>query len=296
MTDSANPQAGFIGLGAMGRPMAAHLAANGLLAAVWNRSDDKARAFAAEYDVMVCTSPAELAQRCQVIFTCVSADRDLQTISDDLLAGVSAGKILVDTSTVSPETALAVDAAWATRQADFIDAPVSGGVEGARKGSLSVMAGGSDAAMQVALPFIQAFSSQVVHMGGVGAGQRTKAVNQVMVAGIAQAVCEALALAERLELPQQRLLDVLKAGAAGSWFLEHRGQTMLNDEFDVGFKQSLLFKDLKICEGIARELDGDLPLVSASVTDFGALVADGDGDNDISGLIKLKRRRLAGAD
>jgi 3-hydroxyisobutyrate dehydrogenase len=163
-------------------------------------------------------------------------------------------------------------------------------VEGAKKGTLSVMAGGDSANMSRSMPVLETFAATVTHMGPVGAGQATKAVNQVMVAGIAEAVCEALALAEQLKLPPERLLSVVSAGAAGSWFLDHRGRSMLEDRFDVGFKLSLLLKDLGICQRLARDLDISLPVVDAAVADYRALVEAGDGDNDISGLIRLKRR------
>jgi 3-hydroxyisobutyrate dehydrogenase len=140
------------------------------------------------------------------------------------------------------------------------------------------------------MPVLEAIAGTVTHMGPVGSGQATKAVNQVIVAGIAEAVCEALALAEKLNLPSERLLSVLGAGAAGSWFLEHRGQSMLENEFDVGFKLSLLLKDLRICQSLARELDIPVPTVDAATRDYAELVKMGDGDHDISGLIRLKRK------
>jgi len=170
-----------------------------------------------------------------------------------------------------------------------VDAPVSGGVEGAKKGTLSVMAGGDSANISRIMPVLEVISSTVTHMGPVGSGQATKAVNQVMIAGIAEAVCEALALAEKLNLPSERLLSVVSAGAAGSWFLERRGQTMLENKFDFGFKLSLLLKDLLICRTLAQELDISLPTVEAAIKDYRDLVDLGDGDHDISGLIRLKR-------
>jgi len=139
------------------------------------------------------------------------------------------------------------------------------------------------------MPVLEAISGTVTHMGPVGSGQATKAVNQVMIAGIAEAVCEALSLGEKLNLPSERLLSVVGAGAAGSWFLAHRGQTMLEDQFNVGFKLSLLLKDLMICQGLARELNISIPTTEAAINDYRELVALGDGDHDISGLIRLKR-------
>ena len=280
---------GVIGLGAMGAPMARHLADAGLLGMVWNRTSSKAEALAGETGVVAADKPAQLAAACNVILTCVSADQDLLDIIGQLLAGVKPGSVVIDTSTVSPATARQVAVSLMDVGCDFVDAPVSGGVEGAQKATLSVMAGGESANISRIMPVLEAISGSVTHMGPVGSGQATKAVNQVMIAGIAEAVCEALALAEKLNLPAERLLSVVGAGAAGSWFLSHRGKTMLENRFDVGFKLSLLHKDLLICQALAQELDISMPTVEAATRDYRALVDRGDGDHDISALIRLKR-------
>ena len=282
-------RAGVIGLGAMGAPMAGHLAQAGLLSMVWNRTNATAEAVAKEYGVLVAEGPEQLAASCNVILSCVSADRDLLDVVEQLLPGVQPGSVLVDTSTVSPATARQVSLMLKEVGAGFVDAPVSGGVEGAKKATLSVMAGGESANISRIMPILEAISSTVTHMGAVGCGQATKAVNQVMIAGIAEAVCEALALAEKLNLPSERLLSIVRAGAAGSWFLEHRGKTMLENSFDVGFKLSLLLKDLLICQDLAQELDISMPTVESAIKDYRDLVELGDGDHDISGLIRLKR-------
>lgn len=282
-------RAGVVGLGAMGTSMARHLMDTGLLAMVWNRSGEKAVQFVGETGVTVADSPAQLAADCNVILTCVSADQDLLDVVGQLLPGIQPGSVLVDTSTVSPATARKIAASLLNVSCGFVDAPVSGGVEGAQKGTLSVMAGGESANISRIKPVLDAISATVTHMGPVGAGQATKAVNQVMIAGIAEAVCEGLALSEKLNLPSERLLSVVGAGAAGSWFLGHRGSTMLENEFDVGFKLSLLLKDLLICQSLAQDLDISMPTVEAAIRDYTNLVEQGDGDNDISGLIRLKR-------
>ena len=282
-------KAGVIGLGAMGAPMAKHLANAGLLGMVWNRTSSKAEALAQEIGTVVADNPAQLASACNVILICVSADQDLLDVIGKLLPGIKSGSVVVDTSTVSPATARQVSASLYEAGASLVDAPVSGGVEGAQKGTLTVMAGGDSANISRIMPVLEAISASITHMGPVGSGQATKAVNQVMSAGIAEAVCEALALSEKLNLPSERLLSVVGAGAAGSWFLGHRGQTMLEDRFDVGFKLSLLLKDLLICQTLAQELDISLPTVEAAINDYRKLVELGDGDHDISGLIRLKR-------
>ena len=282
-------KAGVIGLGAMGAPMARHLADAGLLSMVWNRTSSKAEALAQETGTVAAGEPAQMAAACNVILICVSADQDLLDVVGQLLPGVKPGCVVVDTSTVSPSTARQVSASLQEAGASLVDAPVSGGVEGANKGTLSVMAGGDSANISRIMPVLEAISASVTHMGPVGFGQATKAVNQVMIAGIAEAVCEALALSEKLNLPSERLLSVVGAGAAGSWFLGHRGQTMLENEFNVGFKLSLLLKDLLICQTLAQELDISIPTVEAAINDYRKLVELGDGDHDISGLIRLKR-------
>ena len=280
---------GVIGLGAMGISMAKHLADAGVLSAVWNRTISKANRFADETGATVAADPAQLANTCNVILTCVSADEDLLSVISQILPSVKPGTMVVDTSTVSPATAQQIAATLSEVDAGFVDAPVSGGVEGARKGTLSVMAGGDSANISRIMPVLEVISSSITHMGPVGSGQATKAVNQVMIAGVAEAVCEALALSEKLNLPSERLLSVVGAGAAGSWFLDHRGKSMLKNEFDVGFKLSLLLKDLRICQTLAQDLDISLPTVEAAIKDYRELVELGDGDHDISGLIRLKR-------
>jgi len=282
-------RAGVIGLGAMGAPMARHLADTGALNMVWNRTAAKAITLAEETGAIAADSPEQLASECNVILTCVSADQDLLDVVGQLISGIRPGSVVLDTSTVSPATARQVSADLSDAGCGFVDVPVSGGVEGAQKGALSVMAGGESANISRIMPILEAISATVTHMGPVGSGQATKAVNQVMVAGIAEAVCEALALGEKLNLPSERLLSVVGAGAAGSWFLGHRGQSMLESRFDVGFKLSLLLKDLLICQTLAQDLDISLPTVEAAIRDYSTLVDLGDGNHDISGLIRLKR-------
>ena len=285
---------GVIGLGAMGAPMARHLADGKLLVSVWNRTGSRAESLAIELGVQAAASPLALSQTCNVILICVSADDDLLQVIDAVLPGISPGDLVIDTSTVNPSTAQAVAELLVAKSAHFVDAPVSGGVEGAIKGTLSVMAGGESADMVRIQPVLAAISTSVTHMGPVGSGQATKAVNQVIVGGIAEAVCEALALSEKLNLPSERLLTVLGAGAAGSWFLDHRGQSMLKNQFEKGFKLELLLKDLKIIRVLARDLDISMTTVENAINEFECLVEAGDGNNDISGLIKLKRAQRAG--
>jgi 3-hydroxyisobutyrate dehydrogenase len=281
--------ASFIGLGAMGRPMAGHLARAGLLAAVANRSHDKAVALANELGVDAPESIEALVAKSEIVVLCVTADADVLALVREIAAHAKRGAIVVDHSTVSSVTAREAADILANAGAMFLDAPVSGGVEGAKNGKLSIMVGGDADALVRARPILDCYAARISHMGDVGAGQNTKAVNQVLVAGIAQAVCEGLALSENLGLDAERLLPTLLAGAAGNWFLDKRGGTMLRGEFSVGFKLALLLKDLRIVRELAIAAKTDRSIIEKSIVDYAALVEQGYGDEDISALIRLKR-------
>ena len=283
------PRVGFIGLGAMGLSMALNLSRAGLLTAVWNRTATKAEALAQETGCDLAADPADLARRCDVLVLCVSADDDVLGLVAALAPALARGQIVVDCSTVAPDTARRAAETIRARGADFLDGPVSGGVEGARQATLVIMVGGEPATLERARPVLAAMSRQVAWMGPVGAGQATKAVNQVMAAGIAAAVTEALALGAAAGLPLERVIDVIGGGAAGNWFLERRGPTLIRDDFEVGFKLALHDKDLAICEQLAAQCQGGLPLVGAVRADYAALMAAGFGDEDISALYRRKR-------
>jgi 3-hydroxyisobutyrate dehydrogenase len=282
-------QAAFIGLGAMGAPMATHLQQRGLLVAVANRTHAKAVALAQQLGVAALQTPGELAASCNVIVLCVTADADVLSTVEALAPHLQRGAIVIDHSTVAPDTAKRAASLLAEVGADFLDAPVSGGVEGARNGKLSVMVGGDAEVLERARPLLEAYALRVTHLGDVGAGQATKAINQILVAGIAQAVCEGLALGEALGLDPQRLIPTLGAGAAGNWFLDKRGETMLRDEYSVGFKLALLHKDLAIVRGIAEQAGTATGVIERSLADYAELMRQGFGDDDISALIRLKR-------
>ena len=289
--NTAGLNTAFIGLGAMGAPMAGHLKAKGLLHAVANRTPAKAEALAREWGVLAPATLAELAATCDVIALCVTADADVLGLVEALAPHLKPGAIVIDHSTVAPDTARRAAVRLAQVGAHFLDAPVSGGVEGAKNGKLSVMVGGDADVLQRALPVLEAYALRVTHLGDVGAGQATKAVNQVLVAGIAQAVCEGLALGDALGLDPERLIPTLGAGAAGNWFLDKRGATMLRNEFSVGFKLALLHKDLAIVRGIAEQAGTATGVIERSLADYAQLMSEGHGDDDISALIRLKRRQ-----
>lgn len=287
-------RAGFIGLGAMGGPMAGHLAAAGRLAVVGNRSRGKAAALAASLQVRAAQGAADFAS-CEAVMLCVGEDRDVLENVDALGQVLAPGSLVIDHSTVSVEAAREAGRRLAERGIGFLDAPVSGGVEGARNGRLSIMVGGDADLLERARPYLSCYAARIAHMGPQGAGQATKAVNQVMVAGINEAVCEALALAEQLGLESDSLLPTLMAGAASNWFLDKRGATMLRSEFAPGFKCAHMAKDLRIAERMAAEGQLRHPLLSQARGDYEALQAQGHGDADTSALILLKRtaKRLA---
>lgn len=281
-------KAGFIGLGAMGAPMAGHLAARGLLSVIDNRTRNKADALAANLGVRAAATHADFAG-CDVVALCVSMDADVLQQARALAEVLAPGAVVVDHSTVSVDTARKAQALLAERGIGFIDAPVSGGVEGARNGKLSVMAGGDADTLEKVRPVLEAYAARITHMGGTGAGQATKAVNQVLVAGINEAVCEGLALGEKLGLDPEKLLPTLMAGAAGNWFLEKRGASMLARQYTPGFKCGHLLKDLHIVRGMAREAGIRTTVIDQALADYDELVQRGESDSDTSALIILKR-------
>ena len=280
--------AGFIGLGAMGLSLAGHLKARGLLAVVGNRSTGKAEAFAIEHGVRAAGNAADFSD-CQAVVLCVSADADVLQNVQALAAVLAPGSVVIDHSTVSVDTAKQAQALLAERGIGFLDAPVSGGVEGARNGKLSIMVGGDAADLEKARPVLESYALRITHMGPSGSGQATKAVNQVLVAGIAQAVCEGLALGEKLGLSPDLLVPTLAAGAAGNWFLDKRGATMLASNFTPGFKSALLHKDLLIVREMAKAAGIRATVIEQSLADYGELMQKGFGEEDTSALIRLKR-------
>ena len=290
MTNDCSARCGFIGLGAMGAPMAGHVHRAGLLQAVGNRSIEKARHWAREWQVSAAEDSQQFAD-CELVMLCVSADQDVLDNVQRLASVLAPGSVVVDHSTVSIDTARQAAALLAERGIGFVDAPVSGGVEGARNGRLSVMAGGDPEHLARARPALECYAARISHMGGVGMGQASKAVNQVVVAGINEAVCEGLAFAERLGLQADTLLPTLMAGAAANWFLDKRGATMLNNQFAPGFKCAHMAKDLRIVKAMAEQAGIAHPAIDLALADYQRLEAEGQGDADTSALITLKRAR-----
>lgn len=280
---------GFIGLGGMGTGMARNIAQAGLLSGLYNRTAAKAYSLAGELNVAAYERPALLAADMDIVLICVSADDDLLGVINAIAKALKPGSIVVDMSTVSRFTAKTAAALLAEHRVDFLDAPVSGGVEGARNGTLAMMVGGSAETLEKARPVLESMCSRIAHMGETGAGQATKAVNQILCAGINEAVTEALAFAEAQGLPMEKVIEVVSGGAAGNWFLDRRGLTMTRGVFAPGFKLALHHKDLKICQEMARQAGISIPLTDVTVADYQKLMAQGYGDEDISALYRLKK-------
>jgi len=279
---------GFIGLGAMGAPMARHLHARGLLTVVGTRTQEKADAFAAELGVRAARTADNFAD-CDVVALCVPLDFDVLENVSALAQVLKRGAIVIDHSTVSVDTARRAAAMLAPHDIGFLDAPVSGGVEGARNGKLSVMVGGDVDTLERARATLDCYAARISHMGDTGAGQATKAVNQVLVAGINEAVCEGLALGEALGLDADRLLPTLMAAAGAACFPRKRGATVLRDEFAPGFKCGHMLKDLRIVQGMARNAGVRTTVLEQALVDYAELVERGRAESDTSALITLKR-------
>jgi 3-hydroxyisobutyrate dehydrogenase len=278
-----------IGLGAMGAGMAGNLFRAGKLSHAWNRSPERAAAAAAEHGFAVADSLEAAAGQADLVITSVSADRDLLEVSARLALAMTAGSVVLDTSTVSIETARTVSERLEAHGIHFLDAPVSGGKEGAEKGTLVMMVGGDAEVLRQVAPLLDHVSRKVVHMGPVGSGQATKAVNQIMCAGINQAVTEALAFGQHQGLDMDKVVDVVSSGAAGNWFVEHRGRSMTQGTFQPGFRVALHHKDLRICREMLAASGVQLPMVEMTLVHYERLMREGHGDEDISALYRLKR-------
>ncbi len=281
-------QTGFVGLGAMGMHMARNLHRAGFLAGVWNRTPDKASSLARELGCHAFSSLEELAGNCEAVAICVSADEDVRSVVAGLEPGLTPHMMVLDASTVGAGTARAMHERLGALGVGFIDCPVSGGVEGARNATLAIMAGGDEEVFGRALPILQALGKTVTYFGASGSGQAAKATNQIMCAGIIQAVAEAMAFAHAEGLPLDRLIDTLGKGAGSSWYFVNRAPFMAQNRFPAGFRVRLHDKDLRICRDMAAKYGARLPVVESTLNEYGRLIADGFGDEDISAIYRLK--------
>jgi 3-hydroxyisobutyrate dehydrogenase-like beta-hydroxyacid dehydrogenase len=274
-------QVAFIGLGVMGYPMAGHLATAGYQTRVYNRTVAKAEKWCQDYPGDFASTPREAAEGADFVFMCVGNDDDL------VLAGCKEGSILVDHTTASANVAREIAD---KSHVPFLDAPVSGGQAGAENGVLTVMIGGDQASFEAVRPVIMSYARAAELLGSVGAGQLTKMVNQICIAGLVQGLSEGLNFAQRAGLDGHKVVDVISKGAAGSWQMENRGTTMLNDEFEFGFAVDWMRKDLAICLEEAGHNGAELP-VTRIVNDFyGEVQEMGGGRWDTSSLIRRLTR------
>jgi 3-hydroxyisobutyrate dehydrogenase-like beta-hydroxyacid dehydrogenase len=283
----------FIGLGVMGYPMAGHLAQAGHAVTVYNRNPAKAQAWCKEFASSPAprsaATPREAAQGADIVFCCVGNDDDLRSVilgPDGALAGMKAGAILVDHTTASANVARELYQAAKAQGAAFLDAPVSGGQGGAQNGQLTVMCGGDTAVFEKVKPVAMDFSRAFTLMGESGAGQLTKMVNQICIAGLVQALGEGIAFGTRAGLDVNLVLDVIGKGAAQSWQMDNRGKTMVADKFDFGFAVDWMRKDLGLAMDEAKRNGARLP-VTALVDQFYADVQQLGGNRwDTSSLVK----------
>ncbi len=279
----------FIGLGVMGAPMAGHLAAAGHSVTVFNRTASKAADWVKRHGHAAAATPAGAAEGAELVFACVGNDDDLRGVTSGpggAFETLAPGAVFVDHTTASAAVARELAAHAAERGAGFVDAPVSGGQAGAENGKLTVMCGGDGGDYARAEPVIAAYARACRLMGPVGAGQLTKMVNQICIAGLLQGLSEGLAFAQKAGLDGQAVLDVIGKGAAGSWQMENRGPTMLEGKFDFGFAVDWMRKDLAICLDEAERNGAALPTTALIDQFYKDVQAKGGGRGDTSSLIR----------
>jgi len=287
----------FLGLGVMGAPMAAHLKTAGHDVTVYNRTAAKAEAWVAANGGAFASTPGEAAEGCDFVMACVGNDDDLRSVAggeDGALAGMKDGAIFVDHTTVSATVTRELAAEAAEKGIGWVDAPVSGGQAGAENGKLAIMCGGDAAHFAAAEPVIAAYSKATVHFGDVGAGQLTKMVNQICIAGLVQAMSEGLFFAMQAGLDPKKVADLVSQGAGGSWQLQNRAGTMVDNHFTHGFAVDWMRKDLGIALGQAKELGVSLPVTAIVDQFYGEVQQMGGGRWDTSSLIQRFRKMTGG--
>jgi 3-hydroxyisobutyrate dehydrogenase len=283
----------FIGLGVMGGPIARHLAAAGHQLTVYNRTHEKAEAWVAAHGGRSAATPAEAAAGQDVVLSCVGRDEDLDAVTlgpDGAFAAMRAGALFIDHTTVSAEIARRLDAEAVARGFLAVDAPVSGGQAGAENGQLSIMCGGSAQAMAAATPVMQAYAKRIVHVGAPGAGQTTKMVNQIAIAGVLQGLSEALRFAQAAELDTEKVFEAISGGAAQSWQMENRWKTMGEDSFDFGFAINWMRKDLDLALQESRRNGAPLAMTAMIDQFYADVEAIGGGRQDTSALVRRLHR------
>lgn len=279
----------FLGLGVMGFHMAGHLAAKGHQVTVYNRTASKAQAWVERFGGQAAATPALAARDAELVCSCVGNDDDLRAVltgPDGAFDAAPAGCIFVDHTTASANVARELYEQANARGVHFLDAPVSGGESGAQNGVLTVMCGGDEAVFARAEPVISAFARAVTRIGGPGAGQLAKMVNQIAIAGLLEGLSEAIAFGQRAGLDMPLVLSVISKGAAGSWQLENRGPTMVEGKFDFGFAVDWMRKDLGLCLEEGRRNGATLPVTALVDQFYAELQRDGSGRDDTSSLIR----------
>ncbi|MBJ6138030.1 NAD(P)-dependent oxidoreductase [Marinobacter litoralis] len=286
--------AAFIGLGVMGYPMAGHLAKAGILVKVWNRSSEKAEKWAAEYSGTACETISEAVRNADFVMTCVGADKDLLAVyegPEGIIENAPRGTTLIDHTTASAGIAEQLSAIAAKAGQSFIDAPVSGGQQGAENGQLTIMCGGEQADYDKAAPVMEHYARAINLMGPAGSGQKTKMVNQIAIAGLIQGLSEALHFAEQADLDIRKVVDVISKGAAQSWQMENRSATMADGKFDYGFAVDWMRKDLGICLQEANRNGATLPVTALVDQFYGDVQKMGGNRWDTSSLIHRLRKK-----
>lgn len=283
----------FIGLGVMGFPMAGHLAKAGHRLTVYNRSSDKTNRWCSEYEGQIAATPANAAEGADFIMCCVGNDDDLREVTtgpSGAFSKISKGSIFVDHTTVSARVTNELFDIGTEMGFDYIDAPISGGQVGAENGMLSIMCGGNQEAFDKVKPILDSYSKICKRIGNSGAGQKTKMCNQIAIAGLVQGLSEALHFAEKAGLDGRDVVEVISQGAAGSWQMENRYETMLDGHFNHGFAVDWMRKDLKICLEASDQIEASLP-VTALVSEFYKDIQKmGGGRWDTSSLIARLRK------
>ncbi|MCZ8311081.1 MAG: NAD(P)-dependent oxidoreductase [Magnetospirillum sp.] len=280
----------FLGLGVMGFPMAGHLQKAGHSVTVYNRSAAKAAAWVAKHGGKAAATPAEAAKGADIVLACVGNDDDLRSVvygDKGAFAGMTKGTIFVDHTTASALVARELDKAATEKGFGFLDAPVSGGQAGAENGQLGIMVGGADAVFAKAEPVLKIYAKALTLMGPAGAGQLTKMVNQICIAGLVQGLSEGMNFAVQAGLDTEKVLSVITKGAAGSWQMENRAKTMVQGKFDFGFAVDWMRKDLAICLEEAKTNKARLPMTAVIDQFYAAVQARGGGRWDTSSLINL---------
>jgi 3-hydroxyisobutyrate dehydrogenase len=284
----------FIGLGVMGGPIARHLATAGHQLTVYNRSSAKADKWITDHGGTKAASPAEAAQDADVVISCVGTDDDLASITlgrDGVFAAMQKGGLFIDHTTVSARIArqLAVEAKG--RGLLCVDAPVTGGQAGAENGTLAIMCGGSEAAVEAARPIMAAYAKRVVHVGGPGDGQTAKMANQICIAGVLQGLSEAMHFAQCAELDLDKVFDAISGGAAQSWQMDNRWATMAKGEFDFGFAVDWMRKDLGLAVDEARANGASIPIAAMTDQFYSDIQYMGGGRQDTSALVRRLPKR-----